>query len=184
MKARLLTLAALLLLVLAACTPPPITIGLSDVKIDLSVAVDSAGKVIFPESPLELKNPLPGTSVASVTVRGEARLEQAATLSFDVYATDTDPGESGLGCPKVGTMLTGYFYVCDPDTEGVVMVSKNTIAFNNQTGPVSFTLSGEVLASGINKQTLYLGAVISGGSAGNTLYLENLTATVQLNVGK
>ena len=182
MKARLLTLAALLLLVLAACTTPPVTIGLSDVKIDLSVAVDSAGKVIFPESPLELKNPLPGTSVASVTVRGEARLEQAATLSFDVYATDTDPGE--LGCTKVGSILSESFYVCDPDTEGVVMVSKNTIAFNNKTGPVSFTLSGEVLASGINKQTLYLGAVISGGSAGNTLYLENLTATVQLNVGK
>ncbi len=182
MKARLLTLAAPLLLVLAACTTPPVTIGLSDVKIDLSVAVDSAGKVIFPESPLELKNPLPGTSVASVTVRGEARLEQAATLSFDVYATDTDPGE--LGCTKVGSILTESFYVCDPGTKGVVMVSKNAIAFDNETGPVPFTLSGEVLASGINKQTLYLGAVISGGSAGNTLYLENLTATVQLNVGK
>jgi len=182
---RLVAFATLMLaglLFLAACTTPPVTIGLSDVAIDLSVAVDSAGKVIFPENPLEFKNPVPATSIASVTVRGKARLAQAASVSFDVYATDTNPDT--LGCTRVGSVITGYFYVCDPATTGVAKVSQNTIAFDNEEGPVPFTLSGDMLASGINNQNLYLGAVISGGAAGNTLYLEEMSATVQLNVGK
>ena len=182
MRARYLIPLLALAALFGACTTPPITIQLSDVTINLTVAPDSIGKVIFPENPLELKNPVPGTSIATVTVRGQARLQQKATVSFDVYATDTDPGE--LGCSKVGSVLTGFFYVCDPGTEGIAKVSPNAIAFNDETGPVPFTLSGEMLASGINKQTLYLGAVISGGSGGNTLYLEDMTATVQLNVGK
>ena len=182
---RLVAFAALMLaglLFLAACTTPPVTIGLSDVAIDLSIAADSAGKVIFPENPLEFKNPVPATNVASVTIRGKAQLAQAASVSFDIYATDTDPGE--LGCTQVGSVITGYFYVCDPGTAGIAKVSQNTIAFDNEKGPVPFTLSGEMLASGINKQNLYLGAVIHGAAAGNTLYLEEMSATVQLNIGK
>ncbi len=182
MKARNLVPLALLLLLLAACTTPPITIPLSDVTLDLQVAADSAGQVLFPENPLDVKNPVPATSIAAVTIKGEARLANGADVSFEVYATDTDP--QTLGCQKVGTPLTGYFYACDPNTPGIAKVSQSTIAFNGSQGPVPFTLSGDTLAKGINKQSLYLGAVISGATAGNTLYLQNLTATVQLNVGQ
>ncbi len=167
---------------LAACTTPPVTIGLSNVTLDLTVAMDSAGKVLFPESPVAFENPLPGVSVASVTIRGQARLAQSAQLSFDVYAADASPAD--LGCTKVGTIATGYFYACDPGTPGVDKVSQETLAFHNTAGPVPLTLSGEVLARGINRRSLYLGAVVSGGTAGNKLYLERLSATIQLNVGK
>ena len=168
-------------LLLASCTTPPVTIGLTDVEIDLQVAADSAGKIIFPKEPLKLKNPIPGTQVASVSVQGRAKLDSPATLSFDVYAASQDPGE--LGCTRVDLVLSAY-YVCDPGTAGVEKVSQSTIEFNNDDGPVSFRLSGGVLADGINNGTLYLGAQISGGTAGNKLTLYDLTATVQLSVGR
>ena len=84
----------------------------------------------------------------------------------------------------MGSPPTGYFYACDPDTEGIAKVSAEAIAFDNSTGPVPFTLKGAVLASGVNKRSLYLGAVITGATTGNKLYLTNLSATVRLNVGK
>ncbi len=181
MKGRLLALVGLSLL-LAACTTPPVTVGLSDVDLDLSVALDTAGKVLFPQTPLAARDPIPGTSVASVTIQGDAYLKSPANVSFDVYAAATDPGT--LGCQEVGSPLTGTFYACDASTAGIAKVSQKTIAFKGGTGPVSFTLRGPVLAEGINRQSLYLGAVIGGATAGNILHLKNLTATVQLNVGK
>ncbi len=182
MKARLLTLAALLLLVLAACTTPPIKISLSDVTIDLQIAMNSVGKVIFPKDPLEIQNPVPGTSIASVTVQGNAYLKEGADISFYVYATDTDPGALE-GC-YLDNIIRSY-YVCEQDTKGIVELSESPIAFDGRGGPVRFTLSGDVLASGINKKSLYLGALIEGSATvGNELYLKELTAIVQLNVGK
>ncbi len=178
MKARLLTLAALLLLVLAACTTPPITIGLSDVTLDFQAVGNTLGKVIFPKNPLAQSNPVPGTSIASLTIQGKARLKTAADLTFEIYATDADPGS--LGCTPVGD-----YYLCDADTRGVERVG--TIAFQGTAGPVNFQLSdrNQVLSKGINQQSLYLGAEVEGTlSVANVLYLEHLTATVQLNVGK
>ncbi len=182
MKGRMLALLALAAFLLAACTTPPITVGLSDVAVDLTVAADSAGKVLFPADPLAVKNPLPATRVASVTIQGEARLKNPAEVSFDVYATDTSPKD--LDCAQVGSVLTGYFYACDAKTKGIAKVSRRRIDFGGRKGPVAFTLSGDLLASGINKQSLYLGTVIQGATAGNVLYLEHLTATVQLAVGQ
>ena len=179
---RLVAFAALMLaglLFLAACTTPPITIPLSDVSIDLSIAADSAGKVIFPENPLEFKNSVPATSVASVTIRGKAQLAQAASVSFDIYATDTDPGELGCAHP-----LLGKFYLCNPDDLKGRIQKVGDIAFEGNAGPVPFELRGTMLAKGINAESLYLGASIEGGTAGNVLYLEKMLAIVQLNIGK
>ena len=184
MKARLLTLAALLLLVLAACTTPPIKISLSDVTIDLQIAMNSGGKVIFPKDPLEIQNPVPGTSIASVTVQGKAFLKEGADISFYVYATDTDPGTLE-GCDDEINEIIQSYYFCKQGTKGIVKLSESPIAFDGSSGPVRFTLSGDVLASGINKKSLYLGALIEGlATVGNELYLKELTAIVQLNVGK
>ncbi len=167
------------LLFLAACTTPPITIGLADLTIDLSIAVNSAEKVIFPANPIKFENPVPETSVASVTVRGEAWLKKEANVSFNVYATDTDPGK--LGCDPFPSR---EFYLCDPDTNGIEQVSQDAIAFESNAGPVSFELRGTMLANGLNAKSLYLGASIEGGTAGNVLYLKKMRATVQLNIGK
>ncbi len=149
-----------------ACSTPPITIGLSDVAIGLAIAVNSAGKVIFPASPLDFQNPVPGTRVASVTVRGEARLKKRANVSFNVYATGTDPGE--LGC---NPFPSGEFYLCDPDTNGIEKVSQEAIPFEGNAGPVPFELCGTMLAEGIHAKSLHLGASIEGGTAGNVLIL-------------
>jgi len=178
MKARHLYPLALLLLLLAACTTPPITINLSDVALDFQGVGNTLGKVIFPKDPLTQSNPVPGTSIASLTIQGKARLKTAADITFEIYATDTDP--SSLGCTPVGN-----YYVCDAGTNGVEKVG--TIAFQNTAGPVNFQLSdkNQVLSKGVNNQSLYLGAGIGGTfSVNNVLYLEHLTATVQLNVGK
>ena len=170
-------LALLGLAALNACTTPPITIPLDDVTVDLQAAVNTGGRVVFPKEAQEFTPPAPGTSIASVVIRGKASLKSAADIGFTVYVTDQKP--SDIGCTLVGEL-----YACDAGNEQIEKAS-NEVKFDNETGPKDIEIQGERLINGINQGWFYLGALITGtGTVGNELYLTNLTATVQVNIGK
>ncbi len=184
MRTKIPILFGTLLLVLAACTTPPITIGLSDITLDFQAVGNTLGQVVFPGNPLAQQRSVEGVSVASIRIQGQARLENKASLKFYIYAADQDPAE--LNCTELPAL--GY-YLCPASTEGIVRVGTIdfTTAGGPTKGPVAFELSDEeqILSNGINKQSLYLGAQVDGTfSVNNVLYLENLVATVQLNIGK
>ena len=59
----------------------------------------------------------------------------------------------------------------------------DTLTFNNETGPKKFALdkNTDVLAEGLNKGNLYVGARVDGGALGQAvLHLKNMYAKVRL----
>jgi len=176
----------LLGLLFSACTTPPISIPLSDVSIDLDVVFDTNGAVVFPADPVELEEPPPGTALASVVIAGVAELYPASDVTFEVYASDTDPSELGCAGSESLAGISGY-YICEnvcEDNEHCEKIGELKFASDKPTD--SFTFQGEVLTRGINEQSLYLGLAIGGGSLqdGATLKFTKMRAVIRLALGQ
>ncbi len=178
MKVRLplLVIGFLLAVLFSACTTPPQKIKLPNADFPIPDMV-LPGVVIFQASPQEVSNPVPASKIASLVIRGQARLENPANLTIEFYASAQDPAE--LGCQPVPD--TEALLVCDPNTSGIEKVGK--VEFKNSAGPEPLLLKGNILARAANKGAIYFGISISGVPQKNHIYLENMEAIVMLRLG-
>jgi len=166
MRARYMFPLLGLLGLLAACTLPPVSVPIQDADVRL---VNTAGQVALVKV---AHDPLPAGHLVGVKVYGEASFDSPQSVSLTFFAT-TDVSTCSV---------SGDYAVC---SESAVTQVSDTLSFKNEAGPKKFALdkNTDVLAEGLNRGELYVGARVDGGALGQeVLHLKNMHAEVRLSL--
>ena len=165
MRARYLIPLLALAALLGACSLPPVTVPIENVDVRLANTAEQVALVKIAH------DPLPAGHLVGVKVYGEASFDSAQNVTLTFYAT-TDVS---------GCSVSGDYAVCP---ENAATQVSDTLTFNNEAGPKKFALDKNtaVLAEGLNRGKLYLGAKVGGAALGQVLHLKNMYAVVQVQI--
>ncbi|WP_287416789.1 hypothetical protein [Oceanithermus sp.] len=162
--AKLLLLGLLAVPVLSSCGGTPISVPLSDFSININVVADTAGKVVYAESPTEFQESI--LNVKSITLSGKMTYTTTTgsdTLTLTFYGSADDPAGRN-GCDRFGS-----FYVCDPSGEKAIS-SQGSFPKGVPTDIALGSPNPEVLAEGINNGRIWIGALVENSLSLNTTF--------------
>ena len=165
MRARYLIPLLALAALLGACSLPPVTVPIEDIDVRLANTAEQVALVKIAH------DPLPAGHLVGVKVYGEASFDSPQNVTLTFYAT-TDVS----GCTSQGD------YALCP--EAAVTKVSDPVGFDNEAGPKKFALDKNtgVLAEGLNRGKLYLGAKVGGAALGQVLHLRNMYAEVRVQI--
>ena len=162
--AKLLLLGLLAVPVLSSCGGTPISVPLSDFSINIDVVADTAGKVVYAESPTEFQESI--LNVKSITLSGKMTYTTTTgsdTLTLTFYGSANDPANRS-SCTKIGS-----FYLCDPSGEKAIS-SQGSFTKGVPTEITLGSPNPDVLADGINNGRIWIGALVEGSLSLNTTF--------------
>ncbi len=175
--ARVLLFGLVAVFALSACGNTPISVPLDDFSIRIDATANTLGYVVYPYNSTKFEKQV--VNVKTITISGNVEASYTSLtgdqLQMTFYARATSPADNP-DCDG----SSGVVYICPKGGETAITGSYTFT--NGVTQPVTFGSSNpEVLADGINKGEIWIGAEVTSGVATNVNFnFTNMIASVTI----